>query len=81
MVPLPYSCDRSNRYSIRLQDFSLTIPGCYKDVYLNSFFLLTLRPRNSLPAECFPLSYDLNDLKDTLKTYIYNVILCFRLRF
>ena len=26
------------RYSDRLHDFSVTIPRCYKDVYVNSFF-------------------------------------------
>ena len=36
--PLPYSRGRSTRYSDRLHDFSVTIPRCYKDVYVNSFF-------------------------------------------
>ena len=27
----------------RLHDFSVTIPRCYKDVYVNSFFLHTAR--------------------------------------
>ena len=38
LVPLPYSRGRSTRYSDRLHDFSVTIPRCYKDVYVNSFF-------------------------------------------
>ena len=38
LVPLPYSGGRSTRYSGRLHDFSVTIPRCYKDVYVNSFF-------------------------------------------
>ena len=49
LVPLPYSRGRSTRYSDRLHDFSVTIPRCYKDVYVNSFFPRTARPWNSLP--------------------------------
>ena len=33
VVPLPYSRERSTRYSERLHDFSVTIPRCYKDVF------------------------------------------------
>ena len=40
---LPYSQGRSTRYSDRLHDFSVTIPRCYKDVYVNSFFPRTSR--------------------------------------
>ena len=38
LVPLPLSRGRSTRYSDRLHDFCVTIPRCYKDVYINSFF-------------------------------------------
>ena len=38
MVSLPCSTGRSIRYSDRLHDFTVTIPICYKDVYVNSFF-------------------------------------------
>ena len=38
LVPLPYSRERSTRCSDRLHDFSGTIPRCYKNVYVNSFF-------------------------------------------
>ena len=60
LVPLPFSRGRSTRYSDRLHDFSVTIPRCYKDIYVNSFFLRTTRLWNSSPIECFPLTYDLN---------------------
>ena len=43
LVPLPYSRGRSTCYSDRLHDFSVTIPRCYKDVYVNSFFPCTAR--------------------------------------
>ena len=60
LVPLPYSRGRSTRCSDRLHDFSVTIPRCYKNVYVDSFFLRTAKLGNSLPIECFPLTYDLN---------------------
>ena len=44
----------STRYCDRLHDFSVTIPRCYKDVYVNSFFPCTARLWHSLPIECFP---------------------------
>ena len=57
---VPYSRGRSTRYSDRLHDFSVTIPRCYKDVYVNNFFPRTAKLCNSLPIECFPLTYDLS---------------------
>ena len=59
-VLLPYSQSRSTRYSNRLHDFSVTIPGYYKDVYVKVFFPLIARAYNSPSIECFPLTYDLN---------------------
>ena len=52
------------RYSDRLHDFSIAIPRCYKDVYVNSLFPRTARLWNFLPMECFPLTYDLNDFNN-----------------
>ena len=43
LVPLPFSRGKSTRYSDRLHDFSVTIPRCYKDIYVNSFFPRTAR--------------------------------------
>ena len=60
LVPLPYSGESSFHYSDRLHDFSVAIPRCYKDVYVNSFFPCTARFWNSLPMECFLLTYDFN---------------------
>ena len=57
---LPCSWMRSTRYSDRLHDFSVTISTCYKDVYFISFFLCTEKLWNSLPMECFTLTYDLS---------------------
>ena len=43
LVPLPFSRGRSTRYSDKLHDFSVTIPKCYKDVYINGFFPRTAK--------------------------------------
>ena len=57
LVLLPFSWGRSTRYCDRLHHFSVTIPGCNKDVYVNSFFPPTVRLWNSLPFRM--LSFDL----------------------
>ena len=43
LLRLPFSRGRSACYSDRLHDFSITIPRCYKNVYVNSFFPGTAR--------------------------------------
>ena len=73
LVPLPYSRVRSTRYSDRLHDFSVTIPRCYKDVYVNSFFPRIARLWNSLPIECFPLAYDLSGFKSRINRHFLTV--------
>ena len=69
-MPLPYSRGRSSHCSDRLQYFSVTIPRCYKDVYVNSSFLHKARLWNSLPKEFFPLTYDLIGLKSILNRHL-----------
>ena len=66
LVPLPFYRGRSTRYSDRLHDFSVTIPRCYKDVYVNNFFPRTARLCNSLSIECVPLTYNLNGFKSRI---------------
>ena len=74
MVPLPYPLGRSTRYSDRLDDFSVTTFRCYKDAYVNSFFPRTATPLwNSVPAECFPLTYDLNGFKSRINRNLLTV--------
>ena len=68
LVPLRCSGGRSTRYSHRLHDFYVSIPRCYKNVYVNSFFPHT-RFWGSLPIECFPLTYDINGFKSRIKRY------------
>ena len=73
LVPLSFSRVRSSRYSDRLFDFPVTIPRCYKDVYVNNFFPGTARSWNSLPRECFPLTYNLNGFKSTINRHLLAV--------
>ena len=42
-VPLSHSRRRSTCYSGRLLDFSVTIPRCYKDIYVNGSFPCTAK--------------------------------------
>ena len=73
LVPLPFTCGKSTRYFERLHDFSVTIPRCYKDFYVNSFFPRTARPWNSLPVKCFPLTCNLNGSKSRINRHLLNV--------
>ena len=66
-------CGSPARYSDRLHDFSVTIPRCYKDVYVNSFFPCTARLWNFLPLECFPLTYNLNGMKSRINRHLLTV--------
>ena len=73
LFPLPFSRGRSNRYSERLRDFSVTIPRCYKDVYVNSFFPRTANLWISLPIECFPLTYHFSGFKSRISRHLLTV--------
>ena len=54
LVSLSHSRGRSTRYFNRLHDFSVTIPRCYKGVYINGFFTRLIRLYNSLLTKRFP---------------------------
>ena len=73
LVPLSFSRGRSTRYSDRLHDFSVTIPRCYKDVYVNSFFPTTAKLWISVPIECFPLTYYLSGFNSRISRPILTV--------
>ena len=70
LVPLPFSEGRSTPYTDRLHDFFVTILRYYKDVYVNSFFLGTAKLSNSLPIECFPLTYGLCGFTSRINRHI-----------
>ena len=73
LVPLHFPQGRSTRYSGRSHDFSVTIPRCCKDVYVNSFFPHTARLWNSLPIEFFPLTYDRSGSKFRINRHLLTV--------
>ena len=54
-----------------MHDFSVTTPRCCANVYVNSFFFGSPRLWNYLPAECFPLIYDLNGFKLIVTIFIW----------
>ena len=66
LASFPYPWGRSSHYFHELHDFSVTISRCYKDVYISSFFPHRARLWNSLPVECFPLTYNLNGYKSRI---------------
>ena len=71
--PVPLPSGKSTCYSDRLYDFPVIIPGCYKDLYVNSFFLRTARLWNSLPIKCSPMTYDLSGFKSRINRQILSV--------
>ena len=73
LLRLPFPRGRSTCYSDRLDDFSVTIPRCYKDVSVNSFFPRTSTLWNSLPIERFPSIYNLNGFKSGVNRYLLTV--------
>ena len=50
--------------------FFVTIPRCYKDVYVSIFFCCTARLWNSLPIECFSLNCYLNGFKSRINRHL-----------
>ena len=73
LVTVRFSRGMSTRYSDRLHDSSVTIPRCYKDFYVNSFFPHTARLLNFLPIECFHLSYGLSSFKSRINGQLLTV--------
>ena len=69
-VSFPYSRGRSTRL---MHNFSVSITRCYKDVYVNSFFPRTASLWNSLPIECFSLTYDHSGFKSRMNRYLLTV--------
>ena len=49
----------------------MTIPRCYKDVYVNSFFPCIAKLWSSLPVGCFPLTYDLSGFKCRINRHLF----------
>ena len=62
MISFTHSCDRFTCFSNWLYDFSV-----------QKFFSCTSRVRNSLPAECFLLTYDLNGFKCRINKHLFSL--------
>ena len=73
LVPLLFSRGRSALYSHRLHETSVTIPECYKEIYVKGFFPRTARLWNSLPIECFPLTYDRSRFNSRINRHLLTV--------
>ena len=73
LVPFPFSSGRCTHFSDRLHDFSVTIPRCYKNDNVNSFFPRKAKLWNSLPIKCFPLTYNLNDFTSIINRHLLTV--------
>ena len=70
MVPLPHVRGCSTRYCNRLHDFVVTVPCYSKEVYANSFFPRAAKLLNSLPGECFLLTYNLKRFKTNVNRHL-----------
>ena len=70
LVPFPYSRRRCTRYSDWFHDFTVTNPWHYKNAYVNIFFRCTASLWNSLPIECFLLTYDQNNFKARIDRHL-----------
>ena len=64
----PNSQGRLTPYFNRMHDFSVIIPRCEKDLYVNGFLLAQL-DWNSLPAECFLFNYHLHVSKSRIPDF------------
>ena len=73
LVPLSCSWGRPTYYSDRLHGFSISIPRCYINVYVKSFFPCTNKLWNSLPIECIPFTYDLSDFKSMINIHLLTI--------
>ena len=64
---------RPTCYSDRLHNFSVTIPRCCKDIYINSFFPGYARLWNFLLIECFRSTYKLNSFNSRINRHLLTV--------
>ena len=72
LVPLPYSRGRSIVILIDCTIFLSPFLDVTRMSMPTVFFPRTARLWNSLPIECFPLTYDLSGFKSRIKRYLFN---------
>ena len=74
LVPFPYSWGMSTWHCDRLHDISATIPWCYMDVCVSSFFPFLARLFPCLLVECSLLTYDLNGFMSRINKYLLSLV-------
>ena len=70
LVPSSWLPVRSTRFSKKSHPFSVVVPRFKHNFYANSFFPRTAKLWNSLPADCFPHSYNLGVFKSNVNKYL-----------
>ena len=70
LVPKPFGSARPTRHSDRQHAFVVELPNFKKEFYRNSFFPRTASLWNSLPLECFPLTYNPNLFKSNVNRHL-----------
>ena len=73
LVPLLFSRGGPARYSDRLHDFFCHHSYMLQGYLYQQLFPCTVRFWNSLSIECFPLIYNLNDLKSRINRHVLTV--------
>ena len=58
-----------------LHDVSVTIPRCYQEFHVSSFFPYLAKVWNSLPIEWYHVNYDANDVKSRMKRHLFKFLL------
>ena len=70
LIALLHIRGRFTRYFNRLHDFVVTVPRFNKKIHANSSFPRTAKLWNSLPRECFPLTYNLKRFKANVNRHL-----------
>ena len=70
LVPSSWLPVRSTRFSKKSHPFSVVVPRFKHNFYANSFFPRTAKLWNSLPADCFPPSYNLGVFKSNVNKFL-----------
>ena len=79
LASLLYSRWRFTHYADRLHNNFVIIPRYYKHVYVCSMALCTVKLCNSLPAECFPLTYYRNQFISRFSMHLLSLKLLVQL--
>ena len=73
LITLPYFCGSYTRCSDRLYDFSLSIPTCHQDVFVNSFFPCAAKTLEISAIRMLLFSDDLNNFKCSINRHLLSL--------